>query len=1604
MIPDGYTGSMKKKRAFAREVKEKSITQLYRRLCESVMALSELLEMQSFTDTTILKVDEFVSRTTFREMCYRILSFGSKFPVINALSSLGVSPFFVENVSELQLSCLKLVTVIFSRYDQHRRLLLDDILASIARLPSSKRGLRTYRLRNSEETIQMVTALVLQLIQCVINLPTNLQFSKSGDHQVIQMSADGATETEIDIDVFIGQRYEKARQTAANFLTVFLSKCTSKGEEGDYRPLFENFVQDLLATVNKPDWPASEFLLSLLGFILVSKFSKGKDMNTRVSSLEYLGVIAARLRKDAVTSRLGVETIDKLIAQVKEQEEEQSKETGHVVELPKLGDLEEERTQYLQRLLLEYLSIHAEAEPALRYTRDFYVAQWYVDAAKDIRNQQQSSKSAQNGEVIKTPRRKDRQKKSKSKKRRDDSTSEEEISDDEDENSAMKKDVLGLSETDKREVYRLVDLRKKFLLGKVFRPSDISKGARKGSLFQTELDDDSAELIARYLASKRDFLRSFNTYLRQILNVLVETAIAVRTKAMKCLAMIVEADPSVLERKDVLMGVNHSFLDHSTSVREAAVDLVGRFIISRPSLVHQYYDMLSTRILDTGVSVRKRVIKILKDVCTECPEFPKIPEICVKMIRRVNDEEGIRKLVMEVFQSMWFTPSRERAGTNNHLLVQKVKNIVDVASTCSKANNLEWFEQLLRHMFKPKEDKDDSTKIVTDPPKVTLLACQQIVDCLVENVLLIEECDTKESEQSNHLDASERQSRVRRSSRLAGCMQTLHLFAKIYPSLLLNHGMTLQPYLTCSVNEDAEGQQIVCCTASILEVIVPLMEHPSEPFLAQLEEDVVKLIVSQTKPVVTAAVQCLASIVNRVTKNYSLVKDCLGRYLVFMERFQRVHDANPEDPRLKLSYPYFRRAIFVVGLFMQFFDFRDQLVRCGLEDGVINQTFEIMYYFVNNSIDPSLRFDSLQGMGSMCIRHYEFLLKSNVVSFYSKCLLDAEAPVKMKVQILNNLENYLKEEEARMAQQDKEFDCDHQISPVGNKTGKKENLKEMRDVHSGMASTIMQVYLKPLLESCLHSDMQVRRATLQVVQTIVNQGLVTPAVITDYLIAMSTDSEESVYHTADKLLQELEKKFPSFIQMKVMPGLKLSYILQQKIQHVHPIRGFRKSQDGSQSVALTGFVYSLLRSTKSQRRAIATTFLKQFDEKEVDALLKRSSLASMLYLADNIAFMPFQVLDEPLYIIHQIDVMISLHGGGLLQSFKDNLIPRSTEKPAVAVGPDGVPQNNSYYDDEDEDDDLEALLERVPEDTTALEDVVTTSQGVVLLLILKQHLKETYGLTDKRISEYNPNASGKLFEKTVNRRNVGQFNPKQIIKKLAEMDLFHENPNRVHHEKSELIRQYLDALMLKIDPDQDEEDGDGAPMSTPSKRDITMGQDGPSATRNLFTTPTQSGSVPSQSLHSENDFMANPQPLAPHIIRPNNPVNKTPVNPGMMMPMVPLMRLQIPTAYSQAETPVRYPEMHGAYPNAQVNSKNNSPSKGAFDKPNRPEGLPKLTISLGNRTSSQSNVCNSASSKKSQKGHSSHRKHTEKKKKKKKRHKYSESDTEDSESSEENMD
>ena len=44
--------------------------------------------------------------------------------------------------------------------------------------------------------------------------------------------------------------------------------------------------------------------------------NKAVEMSLRVASLDYLGIVAARLRKDAVSSHLNEQSIDDIIAQV----------------------------------------------------------------------------------------------------------------------------------------------------------------------------------------------------------------------------------------------------------------------------------------------------------------------------------------------------------------------------------------------------------------------------------------------------------------------------------------------------------------------------------------------------------------------------------------------------------------------------------------------------------------------------------------------------------------------------------------------------------------------------------------------------------------------------------------------------------------------------------------------------------------------------------------------------------------------------------------------------------------------------------------------------------------------------------------------------------------------------------------------------------------------------------------------------------------------------------------------------------------------------------------------------------------------------------------
>lgn len=135
---------------------------------------------------------------------------------------------------------------------------------------------------------------------------------------------------------------------------------------------------------------------------------------------------------------------------------------------------------------------------------------------------------------------------------------------------------------------------------------------------------------------------------------------------------------------------------------------------------------------------------------------------------------------------------------------------------------------------------------------------------------------------------------------------------------------------------------------------------------------------------------------------------------------------------------------------------------------------------------------------------------------------------------------------------------------------------------------------------------------------------------------MSTDIEVTVSHTADKNLQEIDKKYPGFIHMKAQLGIKLSYQLQKILQsntgngvirgfryalvifrfvikiyscilrwlHIYFFCNCRKKDQDELPTSLNGFLYSLLRNTRPQRRALVLSLLKQFDDVSVSIFIE----------------------------------------------------------------------------------------------------------------------------------------------------------------------------------------------------------------------------------------------------------------------------------------------------------------------------------------------------------------------------------------------------------------
>ncbi|CAF3834606.1 unnamed protein product [Rotaria sordida] len=1299
----------KQKRSKVTGTKCKQVQILYNKIVSLFQGITDLMPLGKYTDTIIL-----------------------------AISSFTVSCIYVENIVDIQAHSLRILTELFSRYEHHRDSILEDLLLSIARLPTSKKSLRCYRLPSSE-SIQMFTALIMNLIHAPVSLGsiTNLNI----------------IDTTNELNLL--NTYTTAQNLAFKFLTLFFRSCGTKQGEDDYRIVFENFLADLLVTANRPEWPASEILLTLLSRILMTNFSNHSlPINTRLQSLDYLGSVAAQLRKDTIdndvlNSKENQDKLDQIIHKTLSSIEMDE----DVIEVYKTDPLRYHRS------LVIYLNELSLSDQTSHYAKMFHIGQWLRDINLTVERLTQTltrrMKSGQT-ELV------------------DDDVDESINNNNNSKPSISIEDEIEMKKNEKISILKLLS---------------IPETARKQQRYTLDIEYDDICLLMRYLTSNRPFLKTFDVYLKQLAAIFQsEAGTNIRSKAMKCLCTVVEADPTVLARNDIKSCVKVGLTDKSISVREAAIDLIGRYIVQKQELILQYYDVLCERSIDTGVSVRKRVVKIFRDVCLTQPNFNRIPDICSRLLRRIHDEESIRKLVLETFQQLWFSPIRNQQDVR-----QRVQTIIDVLVDAQK-QNYTWLENLVKEFLQTNDKQSiDDKKKVREQRKDVLKAIQDIINELVESILKIESANDQVS-----------------SNKMVATFIALYALGKAKPEHVLPHVSAIVEYLNikCTSYND---NIIVQYVAKILEFTVPLMKSASASIIYSLEGSLTKLLLVSGQLVIHSSIACLSAVI-RLSKNTQLVKDVFTRYHSIVVQCQQKILEKPNE-EFKGS-AQLARSIYILGVLCKYFDVEKNEFD-DLEFSV-DDLFQLFIFLVQRP-ESVVKLKSLVGLGFFLQRYGQYLIRDTVRQLYHTYLLDRRPSVaQLRCQVLINLEEYFRDCIRRMAEQD--VDYLHTTSTINSSTTHIDddnsndangptgaNLKDTTDVHSEMASSIAQCYLRIVLDTYLSEDETIRQCVRKVVTCILEQGLVHPVQFIPYLIAMTTDRDTTIQQSAEQNLQDLDKTNPGIIQTKVMHGFKMSYQLQKLLViennnknnqqtnlQFDIIRGMTKvavtpaNNQQSPYCSVNHFLYSLIRSSRVYRRGLISQLLKMFDNDTTTTT--STTLEEQLFVADNLAYFPYQVQDEPLYLIEQIDLTVSVSGSTQLQQFRDLL------------------KQYLDYTDDDEGIDINKLEDKFLNlsDTIIdeLNQCLRTSKSTMLLLLLKSYLKDVYSLNDTKITEYDHTESSKITDRPIISRKINvKFEPKIVLDTIKPSNHI-DNIQR----RKQILKDFADfkRYLLAFDTDTDD--------------------------------------------------------------------------------------------------------------------------------------------------------------------------------------------------------
>lgn len=1147
----------------------------------------------------------------------------------------------VQKFDGIRSAAMDTLCQIFLVKPGQRQGILNEILTSLSKLPGNKQSSKQYKLSDGG-SIQPVSALIMRLVQASSARPDkdaqhrrsestqneeNLEEDPDADElqmmpQKVHVGSSivdenrGAEQPDIamqELGTLIQPPMEDAQRNAILVINFLVQRAVGSSRSGEtpFRNILDHCVDDFTVCLESIDWPSAELLLRCLMTQMVHLF-EGERTPAPVKNMA-LEILG---NMSAAISRL--------CSQVKRTAN--SSEGAHADEFSK----------FLSDLANQALDRDVQPAQVVAWTGPYRVALEYLESQAS-NDSHLASASAYLMNVW----------------------------------ASRARACFETSAHDDRErdgefgrlAYRLrMMVEDRMWLSSQFEFNAVSL--------------NQAKLAYSVVLLGSPFCESFERIFSMLLSSMSSDQATVRSKSLKSVNTVLETDPSILDRNPMIIDrILECSRDLSSLVREATLGLMGNCIQMRPKLESSFIPHIMERVSDSGVSVRRRAMKLARDIYLRNKDRNLRSHIASGLLRRVISDldDGVKETAKQMVEEIWFAPFYQMDDTSV-FQASLAEHTVLIIRTVRAGGVSDMLDKVLHSILKSEK------KGANGPFDV----CAKLVFNLFG---YINDPNSEDSSVPSGRDA----------------LHVLTIFARAEPKLFTFEQMRLlRPHLSSS--DTPEDLATFRAVVVILTCVLPQLSAVHTDFITELKNTLLpKMGKIDQRPVLQdlgACIRVVLDLLGTLGPIVSLAKSVL----MGVHRLQPPHKIQGVDAKkLKLF-------AWLLGIIAQHFNLDSQLdifkatFKDFKSDTVARLMVDKLTPFTSANQDPETRRTAVDGIAAVCQAWPRNYTLPKVWTVFQQAFHDRDQ--RLENLILLSFKEFLVTEERRS-----------EASSKGDGTEKKSLTVMGGTSYDDVASATTQRFLKEITRISLATQDGHALLALEVLASINRQGLTHPKETGVTLITLETSSNPKIAELAYHEHRALHEKHESTVEREYTKAVQSAYEYQRDV--AKDTRGATLDPPQAKLHNMMD-VLKISKIRNRQRFFEKLVALLEFDiatlEVEMDP---PPHLDFSRFVVENIAFFEYQAVGELQTVVHKMEQLVSSIGTSVAQAVETEIFNNRMDMSVDAQIQQQLNENEPL-----------GQISDIPfnVDPRRLRELATAAIILLLIWEVRTHLRRLYGM------------------------------------------------------------------------------------------------------------------------------------------------------------------------------------------------------------------------------------------------------------------------------------